>query len=151
MWSKIVNLIVCIYIFGLVGIVLHEWGHFAMAWLLGVSGYVTYPHLVDGLFWPTSPLPALGWLIYPAGGLVSGGILFILWIFGTRVGRPWDMDDQASLYIIMLIEVFYGLAEMTYPLEASPYPWLAPVMVGLACIIGGLVYVPRLMDWWSEK
>lgn len=152
MVSKVANFVVSLFLFSLMSLPLHEFGHYAVANMLGVTGNVTYPYLLGGLFNadPGQVLPAGYPLIYPAGGVLTFLVFAALYWFGLR-GQPWDWDDLAGLGINALIQVCYGLAEMTLYYSPETFSVIAPFAVVAAFVLGMTYYWPRLSSWWSES
>jgi len=149
MRSKVANFIVSLVIFMLVGLTLHEYGHYLVAKLHGVTGYVQYPYLLGGVFWP-DPLGQIVTLdVYLAGGLFSFLILAAVYWFGTT-GQRWDWDDLAGLGIVALVQLCYGLAEVSLYYSQAVFNWLAPASVAVAMVVGFAHYLPKLSEWWGE-
>lgn len=148
MWTKLVNFIISLCLFAIVGLTVHEYCHYAAAAMLGVSGYVVYPQLMGGLFVPTSSLPVMGWLIYPSGGVLCAVILFAIWFLGTRVGTPWDIDDASSIYLIATVQLLYGIAETSLYFNQAVYNYLWWISVIVGVTIWLIIYAKRLFNWW---
>ena len=149
MRSKVANFIVSLVIFMLVGLTLHEYGHYLVAKLHGVTGYVQYPYLLGGVFWP-DPLGQIITLdVYLAGGLFTFVVFALLYWFGLT-GKRWDWDDLAGLGINALVQLCYGLAETSLYYSQATFNWLAPLAVAIGFLFGMVYYVPRLSAWWSE-
>ena len=140
---KVLNFIICLLIFGVMALPLHEAGHSFAAQVCGVSGYIELDFLnYSGWYFPGDSLT--GWqytFVAYAGGVLAAAVMGLLLVF-AYVGRRWDEDDLTALRVVIGMQLGYGIGEgLQSPLFAG-----IGAMVG---ILAALVYsLPKLLKWW---
>jgi len=164
--GKIANLLICLFVFFVMAIPLHEAGHALVAQIFGVGGYIIVNWLTfSGVFLPESySIPM--WqevIIYFAGGGFVAAIYGILLLF-ANVGQKWDADDQTALRLVLGMQLGYGIGEtfliFAYysVLEIGGFVYVVPdyslfqVAILLGTVLGGFVALvcsyPSLRRWY---
>ena len=147
---KIVEFLSCLVIYGLIAFNLHEWGHYIVNRLGGGDGFITFPHFIDGRHWIVIQGQPV-WLEQASGGLVVALVLGVLWYWAWRSPTHQDLNSEAALAFIALIQLVYGLTE-GFLYTSNAVLWEVEAFV--ATVIGGGLglwyYLPKLDRWWSD-
>lgn len=141
---KVTNLIVCLLLFGIVALPLHEGGHSLAAQCLGVSGFIELDWFsFTGWFAPGPGLTSWQWsLVGFAGGGFAALVLGLLLLF-AHIGQRWDEDDLTALRVNIGMQFGYAIGE---GLQSGTIAGIG-LLLG---IIAALAYsIPKLIRWWA--
>jgi len=147
---KLYGILVCILLFYLMSIPLHEWGHYWASEIMGGESSITFPTPVSG-FIHTSNLESgiERWLFGFAGGFTVFAVFLLLWIQARWSPTKWDLDDEFALAIVGSCQLVYAFFEACSPDLASSWI-MAPVSMTVATIVG-VAYLNPLLGFLSHK
>ena len=128
---------------------MHEGFHYLVAKSLGVKGIISLTWSASGFFtYIDTPTQFQDVVIGLAGGLGSAIVLGLLWVLAQYQTRytTWEMDDAASLLIVVVAQAVYAPFDAWWP-AAAFYGIGVGFLVGI--IVAGLMYGKRVLDFLS--
>ncbi len=141
----------------LISIIVHETGHLITIEQLGGEGKINFSYLT--LTSITSRLeveilvpPRIAWPVYLSGGIY--GALFpwlFLWFFSWKSRKHKYVWIEATSACVMLIQFFYGVAELSFSFFGHPI-FITSLIAGILAImiilyILYIFYARAIMDW----
>lgn len=148
-FQKSLDFIITLITWLLISLPIHEFGHDIGATLVGQpAGWVTFnlsswtgTHFLPAGTMLTSAQSFL-WSI--SGGVFTALIMGILWWRSWASPCRWDMDDEASLAILGLWQISYGISE-TLNIRGGEYLGLLGFALGFA------FYMPKVIKWITSE
>ena len=137
----------------LASIPLHEFFHWLAAYLQGTTTYISFDFIKSFYLcgWTAEPSVSLSPLgirfFYLAGGLFTGLIYYLGWLYSRWTKSKWDLNWEFSFFTIGSIHFFYSLTEMA-TFANGPINGLIRLLALIGCLIA---YAPELIGYIGEE
>jgi len=142
---KAVDFLISLAVYYILAVFAHEAFHYIACKALGGDGYITFPGIIAGYFYPTV-LPPHSWIVGLAGGLGAGFLMLLLWWRARTTPTAWDLDEEFACALVGSTQIGYAIFEAF--IFAKPHIY-ALWPAGVVCAAMGVTfaYFGKIARW----